>query len=236
MTGTALVVTGGHSHPPDLSAPALTAVLAEAGLTAVFEQDIEAGLRSLISTDPELLVVNALRWTMAHPRYAEFREEWALSLSHEARDAVEAWVGDGGALLALHTALVCFDDWPGWGDLLGGSWDWDRSRHPDCGPVQVECSAEHSITAGVAPFTVEDECYVDLALRPGIEVVATMTVPGEDSQPAVWVRREGGGRVAVSTLGHDLRSLDEPGHRALLGRLVRWLLAGEGIDDTGGTA
>ena len=229
MSGSALVLTGGHSHPAELSGPALAAVLAEVGLTASFEEDIETALCSLAVTGPDLLVVNALRWTMGHPRYGEFREEWALSPSDEARDAVEAWVGDGGALLALHTALVCFDDWPGWGDLLGGSWDWDRSHHPDLGPVVVECSAEHSLTRGLGEFTVDDECYVDLDRRADLEVVATMTVPGEEPQPAAWLRTVGEGRVAASTLGHDLRSLDEPGHRALLGRLVGWLL-----DDSGG--
>jgi len=32
----------------------------------------------------------------------------------------------GGGLLALHTAVICFDDWAGWKALLGGQWRWGR--------------------------------------------------------------------------------------------------------------
>ena len=50
--------------------------------------------------------------------------------------------------------------------------------------------------------------------------------PACDPQPACWVLSDGGRRVATSTLGHDRRSLDHPGHRALLERLLRgcWLM------------
>jgi hypothetical protein len=136
---------------------------------------------------------------------------------------MERWVASGGALLALHTALVSFDDWPGWGDLIGGAWDWDRSGHGPVGPVDVRCGGHDSLED--AGFTVTDECYVDLDLRDDVVVAATMTQAGGPTQPACWVRRHGGGRVATSALGHDLRSLDDPEHRTLLSGLIAWLLA-----------
>lgn len=223
--GPALVVTGGHSHPPELSVPALRGVLGGLGLDTVVATDVEGALCAPDLPAHRLLVVNALRWTMADPGYAEHRDRWALSLSPAAREALTDWVEAGRPLLALHTALVCFDDWPGWGRLIGGAWDWSRSSHPPVGAVGVRCDPHHPATAGLGPFEVEDECYRDLRLEDDVEVVATATVDDDPPQPAAWVRRTAGVRVATSTLGHDQRSLDHPAHRSLLTALGGWLLS-----------
>lgn len=222
----ALVVTGGHSHPPEMSLPVLQELLTDAGLEPVVTQDPEAALAGVSTTRPDLLVVNALRWTMDHSRYADHRDRWALSLSPTARRAVSDAATDGMPVLALHTALVCFDDWPGWGDLIGGSWDWARSHHPPIGAVDVRGADDHPITAGLGAFTVTDECYRDLDLRRGNQVLATASIEGADPHPVAWVREVDGTRVATSALGHDLRSLEHPAHRALLARSVAWLLDG----------
>jgi type 1 glutamine amidotransferase len=230
--GTALLLTGGHSHPAAYSQAPLTALLDEVGLDAVVTDDIEAGLAGLAAADHQLLVVNALRWTMGHRRYDEHRDRWGLSLAPAARRGLLDWIDRGRPLLALHTALVCFDDWPEWGAVLGGAWDWDRSHHPPIGPVTVHPEPGPAVTAGLDDFTVTDECYVDLRLFPGNELVATATAAGCERQPVCWVRRGAGGRVAASTLGHDARSLDDPDHRALLARLIGWLRAGERVGTT----
>lgn len=230
VAGSALLLTGGHSHPPDLSLGALTDLLAGVGLAPVVVEDPEGALAGLTDSDHDLLVVNALRWTMGHPRYAEFRDDWALSLSADARRQLAGWVGSGRPLLALHSAIVSFDDWPEWIDLIGGVWDWSCSSHPPVGPVEVAYPPGVALTADLADFTVHDECYVDLNLHPDVDVVATMTADGcGGPQPACWVLSSGGRRVATSALGHDRRSLDHPAHRALLERLVQWLLSDDPV-------
>ncbi len=225
--GTALILTGGHSHPPELSIPALTEVLAGHGFDPVVTvEDVESTLSGLRHAPPDLLVVNALRWTMRHPRYDDHRAQWATALSAQDRLALSGFVRGGGSLLAMHTALVCFDDWPAWSDLIGAAWDWDRSHHPPIGAVEVRFDG-HPVTDGIATFTVTDECYTDLRFRPGNQVVATVLASEGAAQPACWLREVGRGRVATSTLGHDLRSLDHPAHRALLARLLTWLTTTE---------
>ncbi len=218
------MLTGGHSHPAELSANALAAVLTDAGLRPVVETDLEAALAGLDESDHSLMVFNALRFTMEHQRYDEFRSEWAFSLSSTGRSALTRWVRSGRPLLALHSALVSFDDWPEWGDLIGGRWDWARSHHPPLGEVEIRCDPDHPVTTGLGTFTLFDECYLDLAVGDDNTVVATAHVPGADPQPACWLRAVDESRVAVSAPGHDLRSLDRVEHRALLARLVTWLL------------
>ena len=61
----------------------------------------------------------------------------AFSLSAAGRTAIDEWHAAGRPILALHTGVICFDDWPGWGELLGGRWDWNRSSHPPLGRVGV---------------------------------------------------------------------------------------------------
>ncbi|HUW01198.1 MAG TPA: ThuA domain-containing protein [Acidimicrobiales bacterium] len=223
-SGTALLLTGGHSHPPEMSIEALREVTTGARLRPIVTTDLEVALDDLGRSNPSLVVVNALRFTMPHPRYDEFRDAWAFSLSAPARRAFAEWIRRGHPVLALHSALVSFDDWDEWGDLIGGRWDWNASHHPPVGPVEVHCDPTHPVTRGLGDFTVTDESYVDLDVRDGNTLVATSATTSGGPQPACWLREVDGSRVAVSALGHDTESLDQPTHRALLARLVDWLL------------
>lgn len=221
----AVFLTGGHSHPPELSAPAIEDVLGGAGFDRVdVTDDIEHGIARLGESPPDLAVVNSLRWSMPRARDAAHRDEWGFSLSDRGRQTLTDALREGVPLLAMHTALVSFDDWPGWGDLIGGSWNWDRSSHPPVGSVTVVAADDDPVTDGIGSFAVTDECYTDLDMRPGNRVVATMSAAGGPRQPACWLRETASGRVATSALGHDHRSLDDPPHRALIRRLVTWLV------------
>jgi type 1 glutamine amidotransferase len=53
------------------------------------------------------------------------------------------------------------------------------------------------------------------------EIVATHEVDGV-IYPTAWTRVVGRARVAADLLGHDERSYDSEGHRALLSNLARW--------------
>jgi type 1 glutamine amidotransferase len=67
-----------------------------------------------------------------------------------------------------------------------------------------------------------DEAYTDLALEPGVEIVARVSAPGGTRQPAVWTHRYHSGRVMYDSVGHDGASLSVPAHRTLLQRGARW--------------
>lgn len=216
---------GGHDFPA--LADAVTTALAGAGIVTEVVDDPALLADRLGPVDhgagrPDLLTVLALRWTMAHPRYAADREAWAYSPDHATRAAIDGFVRGGGGLLALHTACICFDDWPGWGDLLGAAWSWDRSSHPPLGAIDVvPTGLPHPITAGIDPFTVTDEVYGFLDERPGLEPLAVAAHGGRD-HPVLWARRHGAGRVVVDTLGHTTGSLEHPDHRLLLRRSAGW--------------
>lgn len=207
-----LVLSGGPGHPASASAPALTQVL---GPDTEFTDDVAGGLAALDPTRHDLLVVNALAFQMLDDRYDdEARQAHAFRLDAAGRGAIEEWIGAGQPLLALHTAVISFDDWPRWRSIVGAGWDWSRSWHPPIGTLTVDVSAPE-----LPSFTVVDERYTDLVMADDIDVLATV-----DDVPVAWRRTEGVARIACSTLGHDERSLDDPSHRRLLRSMTTWLL------------
>jgi len=186
-----------------------------------------ASLEALLTSGadrPDLVTVLALQFTMQDPRYEERRATWAAPMPEALAQALGSFVEGGGGLLALHTACVCFDDWPGWGDLIGATWDWQRSSHDPVGPARLEPSeTEHPIRRGLGPFAVDDEIYERLAEHRPIEPLYTCLRNGRQC-PVVWTSERGSGRVVTDTLGHAVASLSQPTHAAILRRSARWVL------------
>ena len=217
------MLTGGPpGHPFDVTAGYLADTLTAAGYKASVTADVEGCFAGL--DDCDLLAVNALRWRMGAERYAAARAEHAFSPSPDGRAAVVAFLRRGGALLASHTAAICFDDWAGWGDIVGASWCWDRSSHPPLGPAKVEVEVDaHPVVAGVTPeFDVVDEIYGHMDLASDVEPLAWGTA-GDGRHPVLWAREAGGGRIVYDALGHDERSFAVAPHRQILDQAVRWL-------------
>jgi type 1 glutamine amidotransferase len=229
----AVVLSGGLTHDFPATTACLEALLDEAG----FDVDVHtgtAGVDSSLEALPgaALLVVNALRWSMTGPgtpdRYRERAAEEGASPSPAAREALAAHLAGGGGVLGMHTASICFDDWPEWGDALGGHWEWGHSHHPPLGPeVAVTVGSAHPLVDGVDDFTIVDEVYGDLRTREVTGLLHAAT-PGTDgpARPLLWAREHGGGRVVYDALGHHPPSYEVPAHREIVRRALRWTTRG----------
>ncbi len=158
-------------------------------------------------------------------KYEPYRDQWAYRINNDTKSALIDFMERGGALLGIHAASICFDDWPEWLDLLGCHWRWGTSFHPELGRVSVSpTSNTHSITEGLSTFSVTDEVYHQLDLAPDVIPLVEAAPPGESAaQPVVWAREVGKGRAAYNALGHDVNSMSEPNHHALLTRMIDWL-------------
>lgn len=227
---TVVVLAGGSPHAHDFAAvgAALAELVAAAGHDPVVIDHPDAAAASL-DTGVAGLVVAGLWWPMAGAAYDAWRAEFGYSPPPATRAALEGFVTAGGGLLALHTAAICFSDWPGWGDIVGGSWCWGVSHHPPRGAVEVTVvGAGHPVVAGLpSRFALVDEVYGDLALRDGITVLAVAPRhDGDADQPVVWTHTHGRGRVAYSGFGHDVAAVVDPHHARLLDQGLRWVLGG----------
>lgn len=230
----AVVLSGGLTHDFAATTACLTGLLGECGL----EADVHSGrdgVDSALAALPgaALLVVNALRWTMTGPgvpdRYREQAAAEAASPSPPAREALQAHLAGGGGVLGMHTASLCFDDWPGWGETLGAAWVWGGSSHPPIGPeVTVHPSASHPLVDGIDAFTLVDEVYCGLQRRPDVRGLLHATPPGGAAgpQPLLWAREHRGGRVVYDALGHHPPSYEVPEHREVVRRAIAWTTKG----------
>lgn len=218
----ALILSGGVFHDCPATSARLAAQLRELDCEAEVTEDLEAGLARLAGFD--LLVVNALRWRMLGEKYDPYRDSMAYSPSAAARRSIVEHLERGGGLLAMHTAVICFDDWPEWGDILGARWAWGQSGHPPPARVRVRVEpGPHTLVAGLADFELEDEIYGFLDHGPGLQPQLTSSHGGAD-HPLLWVRHWRGGRVAVDLLGHGPESYASPQHRTIVGRALGWVL------------
>jgi len=228
-----LLLAGGIHHPLEASAPSLSDALATLGIRTDVEEDIEAGCQRLAAGGYPLLTVSALRWQMLDARNDPHRKRWGLALSEGAREAIRQHLRGGGALLAMHTATICFDDWPQWGDILGARWVWGQSGHAPFGRVDVNFDAAPagSIADALPAFECEDEVYEHMWMAPDVRPLAharnQTTASGSPGgwTPALWTREWEGGRVVYDALGHNAKSLDHPVHRRLITRAAAWALA-----------
>lgn len=230
-----LVLSGGPAHDFRSTSDALVGLFAAHGATSsVVESPAEAidrlrGAEEGAADAIDVLTVNALHWQMEVERYAELRAEHGFALTAEDAAVIDRFVRSGGGLLALHTAVICFDAEPRWHALCGASWSWEASTHPPLGTVQVQVTdggRAHPLTAGLDDFVVEDEIYCDLVEDLGVVPLLTGEHAGR-AHPVLWARAVGRGRVVTDLLGHGTASIEHPTHRRILGRAVAWLTEGD---------
>ena len=218
----AVLFSGGVGHPFEQTSPILARLIDEAGWDCRIETDLDAALADLPAAG--LFAVNALYWSMTQgEKYAPLRAQWARELQPGQMDAMETFVANGGRLFALHTSTICWDTEPRWRQLIGGGWEWGVSHHPPYGPITVDLTgAGESLSEGQSHFDLVDEAYHNLAPAADCTVLATADL-GEGPQPLAWNRDFGEGKVAVDALGHDVRSLEQPDHAALIRAQLKWL-------------
>ena len=134
-------------------------------------------------------------------------------------EALAAFLARGGRWLALHgtnsvlevgaDGIVRTPPAPGLAALLGTSF----TAHPPIGPFEVTAATpDHPLVAGLAPFRVIDELYLNEQHAPIEPLLVTRyggPTPGFDplyrpeaEVPVVYLRHHGAGAVLYNTLGH----------------------------------
>jgi|AntAceMinimDraft_12_1070368.scaffolds.fasta_scaffold04072_6 hypothetical protein len=213
MTLTNLVLSGGIFHPFDETSARIAAHLETLGLKSEI-LPVREGLARLKTARFDLLIVNALAFTMTqHEKYASLRASHAHAITEVEKTTIHAHMATGGMLLGLHTAAICFDDWPEWNDYLGVTWRWGTSHHPPPCPVHVTADT---------PFDTVDELYCDMTLAPSAEVLATATCDTIPTPQPVLVRH---GNATYLALGHDGPACNNPGYLRLLTQAAQSLMS-----------
>lgn len=206
-------------HPFAATSALLARVLAIAGFDAEVDDDVDGGLTRLAGID--LLVVNA-----ADP-WASYGDAPRTPPAPPSSVAGLAAALDRGiGVLAVHRALASLRDHPEWAPAIGAMWVPEGSWHPPIGATRVR-GLTFPDGSPVDGFDVFDERYLRLQLVGRSHVVAEHEGPDGMPEPTAWVRTHGSSRIAVDALGHDERSYESTGHRALIARLALWAVGRE---------
>lgn len=208
-------------HPYRQTTARLVDLVVEAGYEPEVRDDVDAALATL-GDDVRLLVVNAGDPDRPGPDGVAPAAGDAGMVAPVDAAALDAAVERGIGILAMHSAAASLRDYPAFHRAIGGRWEPDESWHPPLGAARVHLVGDHAIREGLADFTVDDERYTRLRLHDVIEPIAEHE-EGGFRHPLVWARELGRSRVVYDALGHDTRSYDSEGHRALIARALDWL-------------
>lgn len=205
----------GRWHDHAATSQRIAEILAEVG--------IDARIRAMhprVSgelTDADLVIANIANGTPGPDDRSD--EEW-----QPAWDALRAYVGQGGPLLALHLAAGALQELPEWPEWIGGAWVHGTSMHPPIADSAVTVATDaHPIVAGLDSFSLFDEMYSYLTVHAGSEVLVTHRYEDRD-HALVWAREDGGRRAVYDAFGHGPRAYDSAERNRLLQREALWLL------------
>ncbi|WP_431030590.1 ThuA domain-containing protein [Plantibacter sp. RU18] len=197
-------------HPYDRTSPLIAEVLSTAGFETTIDDDVDQAMTRLDGVD--LLIVNA-----GDP----WRSDQPGDAPCAAIDGLAAALERGVGVIAFHAALASLRDYPEWAPAIGAVWLPGVSWHPPSGRTVIR-GLRFPDGAPVHDLEVDDEQYLRLQRLGPSGVVAEHEIDGERF-PAAWVREHEASRVAVDALGHDERSYESAGHRALIAQLAQWV-------------
>jgi type 1 glutamine amidotransferase len=207
---TALVIVDGTDIHHDLLGAALA--LQSIGLAAGVATGRAVGMQRFVDARPETADVDA---------YVLYTAGGAFG--SEQQEALAAAVAGGKGLFALHASNVLSADSGDRAmvDLLGCRYLSHGPGHHE-GVYEVEVDSGHPITDGARKFSLFDEYYVFELSDPGVRVLAWRQTE-DGTEPILYVREHGAGRVCYLALGHDMRAWGEPMFQRLVRQGIRWV-------------
>ena len=138
----------------------------------------------------------------------------SLEQNEEQIGALLRAVEGGSGFVGLHGATTTFRTSRPYIAMVGSRF----SHHPPLGHYTVDRIArDHPVTAGLEPFTLEDELYHLADVADDIQVLAWA-----EDQPMVYVRQHGAGRVCYIAPGHDQRAIGRPEYARLVHQAIAW--------------
>ncbi|MCP5523671.1 MAG: ThuA domain-containing protein [Verrucomicrobiales bacterium] len=211
-----LVVTGGHAYDTNEFRAVFTAMQ---DVTPIFVEHPEAAdwLKADRAGEWDVLVL----YDMWQPVTAGTR----LDFQNRLRE--------GKGLVAMHHSLANHQDWPRYAEIIGGRYHlepWQKDGHTEpASTYQHDLELEvqvlnpwHPVTAGLKDFTIHDEGYGKLELKPTAKPLLAVRHP-ESSPVVAWTKAWEGARVAGIQLGHDRAAYANPAFQQLTHNAIRWV-------------
>jgi hypothetical protein len=153
-------------------------------------------------------------------------------ITDEAKANFIARLKEGKGLVALHHSLANYQQWDEYARIIGGRYLLAKRGENGAGkpassylhdvqvPVEI-ADPNHPVTRGLSNFTIHDETYGNLDVRPDVHVLLKTKEP--TSNPVIaWSTEYHSALVATIQLGHDRFAYEDPNFRQLLAQAIRW--------------
>jgi type 1 glutamine amidotransferase len=171
----------------------------------------------------DLLVLMGMHWTGWEGRYR--------SPSDVHRRALEKYINSGRPIISAHGAIASYDDWPGFGEMVGYTYLWGVTSQTPLADYRVRVlPSGHPIVSGVEDYTIFDELYYDIRISPGMEATIHAMAEWENKRLPMIMTAEGGrlpgaGKTTYIANGHDMRSFECPALRQIWLNAIHWSLS-----------
>ncbi|SFS71187.1 ThuA domain-containing protein [Paenibacillus sp. BC26] len=151
--------------------------------------------------------------------FISYTDCWSLPIETEQAAALMQYVHQGGSLLVIHNG-ISLQSREECVELIGARF----TGHPDYQTLDFRFThAEHPITDGVEPFSLEEEPYM-FEFHPAGSVNLLMEYVLEGQRyPAAWTDNRGKGRLVYLMPGHHKPSFLHPASRQLIRNSADWL-------------
>ncbi len=136
------------------------------------------------------------------------------------RPVLEKLGESGQGIFLLHHAILAYEQWPFWSDLVGIA---DRSfgyDHEQELSVQIADPA-HPITQGIEPWQMVDETYSMASAGEDSHLLLTTDHP-RSMRVLGWTRQFKSSRVFCFQSGHDNLTYVDPNFRKTVLRGIQW--------------
>ena len=215
-----LIMSGGPAHDYDRTSSILSRSLAQVDIDSEIRQDFSV-LEDGGLLDFDMLTLNCARWTCEDN--PDWRDEWHFELRRSAQEVLLNYLAQGKGILALHSAVICFDDWREYRSVLGAWWEWGHSTHPPMQEHEMRVRTNaHRVVRDVEDFVITDELYIDLRTADTLDPLVEAEWEGR-TFPVLWQRQYGNARIFYNGLGHGVEAFEHPVFKTLVQRGALWV-------------
>ena len=142
-------------------------------------------------------------------------------LPDSQRANLKAFAESGKGLVVLHHALVSFNDWAWYREMVGGQYWEKKSTYKHDEDLDIEATSDHPITRGLEKFHLNDETYKGMWISDKCTFLLRTKNPTSDG-PVAWVSPYAKSRVVAIQLGHGSPAHNSPQWQMLVRNAILW--------------
>lgn len=153
-------------------------------------------------------------------------------ITPDQKQALVNLLQTGKGMVFLHHSLASYQEWDHFFDIVGGryllkaqtlmnnSYPASTYQHDVNIPVNI-VKKDHPITKGLKNWTLYDEGYGNIVVKPDVTVLLTTDHPAS-SRELVWCHKLYNARIVTIQPGHDHHAYEDKNYQKLLIQAIEW--------------